>query len=282
MKQAAAVGHQSQEARRILAGDIENLPLPELIQFFHLQGLDGALVLQTPAGEALGALFYRTRRIVHAVYQGIQGSDAVYAAMRLQTGLFEFLAGAHMVPTESVKDSVQNLILEGLRRLDANDSEHLLGLLPDDEQPIFLAPEPPSDDIRLTAKEWRVLSLVNGKRSVQQIIEHSRKQEDEVRAILAGLLTADLILTEKDISYQDAIILTSVEVPGGGVRFAAPTLIGTLILKKMGSHKSLRTLLAELNLPEERVAEDLKALVKLQRIRVLSGHVEFERWASSG
>ena len=35
-------------------------------------------------------------------------------------------------------------------------------VLPAGDQPLFVAPEPPQDDIRLTAKEWSILSLVNG------------------------------------------------------------------------------------------------------------------------
>ena len=243
--------------------------------------MDGTLFLLDPSSNPLGALYYSGRRVTHAIYNGIQGPEAVYGALRQQAGLFEFFAGSPSANVQSINESVQNLILEGLRRLDANDSEYILDILPDDDQPVFVSPEPPSDDIRLTAKEWRILSLVNGKRSIQQIIEHSRKAEDEVRTVLAGLLAADLILTEKDSSYLDAIVLGAGETLGG-VRFAAPTLVGTLIMKKVDGHKSLRTLLSDLNLPEEKVLEDLEGLVKLGRVQLVSGHVEFERWVSSG
>ncbi len=270
----------STEPRRILVGEIEHLPLPELIQFFHLQGFDGTLALSDPLGEPIGAIFYLRRQIIHALFRGRQGSEAVYLALGLQKGRFEFLGGTPLAPVRTVNESVQNLILEGLRRLDAGEAGHVEKLLPPDGQPVYLAPEPPQDDIRLTAKEWRVLSLVNGKRTIQQIVEHSRKREEEVRPILAGLLAADLILIEKDTSYLDAIVLDTAIATSGGVRFAAPTLLGTLILKRIDGQKTLRDLLTELNLPEDRAVEDIKALVKLGRIEILAGHFEFERWAA--
>ena len=78
-------------------------------------------------------------------------------------------------------------------------------MAPPDDQPLFVAPEPPQDDIRLTAKEWSILSLVNGKRTIRQIIEATARPEEDVRSVLAGLLTADLVLKERDSAYLDRL-----------------------------------------------------------------------------
>lgn len=50
-----------------LEGDLENLALPELIQFFHLQGRDGVLAVIGPDGGALAALWYQGRQVLHAL-----------------------------------------------------------------------------------------------------------------------------------------------------------------------------------------------------------------------
>ena len=152
-----------------LEGDLENLALPELIQFFHLQGRDGVLAVSGPDGSPLAAIWYLGREVVHALAFGLDGADAIYAALTIGRGRFEFVLGHPSPPPRTIHASVQNLILEGLRRLDGG--WNVEGVLPPDDQPLFVAPEPPQDDIRLTAKEWSILSLVNGKRTIRQVID---------------------------------------------------------------------------------------------------------------
>ena len=108
------------------------------------------------------ARFPRASRVRHA--QGRPGSTL---GGQDEHGRFAFFRGRAERVERTITENVQNLILEGLRRMD--ELSHVASLLPKDHEPLFLAPEPPHDDIRLTAKEWRVLSLVNGKRSVRQI-----------------------------------------------------------------------------------------------------------------
>lgn len=260
-----------------LEGDLENLALPELIQFFHLQGRDGVLAVSGPEGGPLAALWYEGRALVHALAFGLEGADAVYAALTITQGKFEFVLDHPSPPPRTIRDSVQNLILEGLRRLDGGWNVGVV--LPPDEASLFVAPEPPQDDIRLTAKEWSILSLVNGKRSIRQVIEATGRPEEDVRSVLAGLLAADLVLKERDSAHLDRIVpLVSRE---SGVRFAAPTLLGTLILKKVDGKKSLRGLIADLGVVEERFLEDLQLLVRHGRITFASGEEDYRRFVES-
>jgi hypothetical protein len=260
-----------------LEGDLENLALPELIQFFHLQGRDGVFSVTGPDGNPLAALWYQGREVVHALAFGLEGADAVYAALTITRGRFEFVLGHASPPPRTIRESVQNLILEGFRRLEG--AWNVEAVLPADDQPLFVAPEPPQDDIRLTAKEWSILSLVNGKRTIRQIIEATARPEEDVRSVLAGLLTADLVLKERDSAYLDRIVpQVSRE---GGVRFAAPTLLGTLILKKTDGTRSLKGLLVDLGVAEERFLEDFRLLVRHGRIAFSAGEAEYRRYVES-
>lgn len=260
-----------------LEGDLENLALPELIQFFHLQGRDGVLAVFGPDGNPLAELWYQRRELVHALAFGLDGADAVYAALTITRGRFEFVLDFPTPPPRTIRENVQNLILEGLRRLDGGWNVDVV--LPADDCSLFVSPEPPQDDIRLTAKEWSILSLVNGKRTIRQVIEATGRPEEDVRSVLAGLLTADLVLKDRDSAYLERIVpQVSRE---GGVRFAAPTLLGTLILKKTDSVKTLRALLADLNVAEERFLEDFRLLVRHGRITFASGEEEYRRFVES-
>ena len=92
-----------------------------------------------------------------------------------------------------------------------------------------------------------------------------------MRSVLAGLLAADLVLKERDAAYLERIVpQVSRE---GGVRFAAPTLLGTLILKKTDGAKSLSALRAELGVAEERFLEDFRLLVRHGRIVLLGARM---------
>lgn len=260
-----------------LEGDLENLALPELIQFFHLQGRDGVLAVSGPDGSPLAALWYERRALVHALAFGLEGADAIYAALTITRGRFEFVLDHPSPPPRTVRDSVQNLILEGLRRLETG--WNVEAVLPADDQSLFVSPEPPQDDIRLTAREWSILSLVNGKRTIRQVIEATGRPEEDVRTVLAGLLAADLVMKERDFSYLERIVpAASCET---GVRFGAPTLLGTLILKKADGMRSLRALLADLNVAEERFLEDFRLLVRHGRIVFASGEDEYHRFVES-
>lgn len=266
----------------VLEGDLSHLPLPELLQFFHLQGRDGMLVVMDEDKKNVAAVCYEGRDVVHAICRGIEGSEAVYAALAQTRGAFRFTAGLGDPVARTVKESVQNLILEGLRRLE--QVGHVTVLLPPDDQALYLAPEPPSDDIRLTAREWSILSLVNGKRSIAQVVAASRRDDAEVRAVLAGLLSADLVVEQKDDAYLDMIVPENVaeESASGHVRYAAPTLVGTVVLKKIDGVRTLRQLMAETELDEASVADAIRALAKLGRIGFVYGEREFERWILPG
>jgi hypothetical protein len=140
--------------------------------------------------------------------------------------------------------------------------------------------EGPNDDIRLTAKEWRILSLVNGKRSVRQIIDSAAREEGEVRGILVGLLAADLIVDRRDDTYLDAIVprhLRQDEV--GTTRYAPPTLVGNLLLKACDGRRSARTLMAELHMDERQLLEELKLLVRTRWITLGGTEELLERLA---
>jgi uncharacterized protein DUF4388 len=259
-------------------GDVAELPVPELLQFIHISGKDGVLVVTDVTGRPRAVIHYAQSSIVHATCDGIVGREAVFAAVAFSSGRFEFFTGKAAHIDRTIDDNVQNLILEGLRRLD--ELSHVASLLPKDHEPLFVAPEPPHDDIRLTAKEWRILSLVNGKRSVRQIIDTSARDESEVRAVLVGLLAADLIVDRRDDSYLDAIVprhLPQSEV--GTTRYAPPTLVGNLLLKSCDGRRTARQLMADMRMDERQLLEELKLLARTQWIAFAAGGEVFHRLA---
>ncbi|HYC89665.1 MAG TPA: DUF4388 domain-containing protein [Thermoanaerobaculia bacterium] len=272
----STIGFAPLSGTKSFEGDVSALPVPELLQFLHISGRDGVLLITDDGGRPRAVIHYVGTAIVHAVCDGVVGPEAVYSAITFQTGRFEYFAGTPSRVEKAVEDNVQNLILEGLRRID--ELSHVASLLPPDDAPLFVAAEPPHDDISLTAKEWRILSLVNGKGTVRQIIDGSKRDESDVRAVLVGLLAADLVVDRRDDSYLDAIVprhLRQEEVREA--RYAPPTLVANLLLKACDGHTPARTLMAELQMDERRFLEELKLLVRTRWVGFAAGGELFEQ-----
>lgn len=270
--------HGSHNGLRAFEGDISVLPVPELLQFINISGKDGVLVITDASGKPRAVIHYQQSAILHANCNGIVGREAVFAAIAFSSGRFEFFTGTALHLERTVDDNVQNLILEGLRRMD--ELSHVTSLLPADDHPLFVAPEPPDDDIRLTAKEWRILSLVNGKRGVRQIVEASKREASEVRAVLVGLLAADLIVDRRDDSYLDAIVprhLRQDEV--GATRYAPPTLVGNLLMKSCDGRRTARELMEQMHLDERQLLEEMKLLVRTHWVGFSAGEQVFAQLA---
>ena len=272
----STVSFDSTSGTKAFEGDVSALPVPELLQFLHISGRDGVLVITDGTGRPRAVIHYVGAAIVHAVCDGVVGRDAVYSAITFQSGRFEFFAGTMSRVEQTITDNVQNLILEGLRRID--ELSHMARLLPPDDAPLFVAGEPPHDDISLTAKEWRILSLINGKRSIRQIIDAAAKyDEPDVRAVLIGLVAADLVVDRRDDSYLDAIVprhLRQEEV--GETRYAPPTLLANLLLKACNGRDNARMLMTALKLDERRLVEELKLLVRTRWVGFVTGGDVFE------
>jgi len=268
----------SHSGPKAFEGDVGELPVPELLQFIHISGRDGVLVITDNTGRPRAVVHYAQSSIIHATCDGIIGREAVFAAVAFSSGRFEFFTGKAARIERTIEDNVQNLILEGLRRLD--ELSHVTSLLPGDSEPLFVSPEPPHDDIRLTAKEWRILSLVNGKRSVRQIIDASGRDEGDVRASLVGLLAADLIVDRRDDSYLDAIIPRHLrQDEAGTTRYAPPTLAGNLLLKTCDGRRTARQIMADMHMDERQMLEELKLLERTRWITFTAGADLFHRLA---
>ena len=120
---------------------------------------------------------------------------------------------------------------------------------------------------------------MNGKRTTRQPIEATGRPEMDVRNVPAGPVEADLTLKERDSGDLDRIVS---RVSGdGGVRFAALTLLGRLILKTSDGARSPKALFADLGVAEQRLLEDSRLLVRHGRTAFSSGAEENRTYVES-
>jgi len=123
-----------------------------------------------------------------------QVEEVIYETLRWQGGHFKFYE--EQFPTDeeiTIQISTENLILEGVRRLD--EMSRIKASLPAFDQIIRLAPaeDGRKKDIALAAEEWNVLTLVDGTRNIYEILELSHTDRLVTLRTLAGLHSAGLV-----------------------------------------------------------------------------------------
>lgn len=109
-------------------------------------------------------------------------------------GFFRFETG-EMAPDERipVRLDLENLIVEGAREL--KEIEQLKAEIPSLDMALKFSDRPGTDihKINLNSTEWRVISYVNPKNTIQQIAGTAGLDEIEIRRIVYTLLQAGLV-----------------------------------------------------------------------------------------
>jgi Domain of unknown function (DUF4388) len=98
-----------------LTGELSDLSLAELIEFFCNQRKSGRLKLIYSVGP--GYFYLRAGSVVHARIGGLRGVEAVYYALTLPNASFTFSPGFE-APDQTINQPWTSVVLEGLRRMD--------------------------------------------------------------------------------------------------------------------------------------------------------------------
>jgi hypothetical protein len=120
--------------------------------------------------------------------------DVVYRLITWAEGLFQF--EQNLLPSEdriTVPIELENVIIEGARRM--QEWERLTEELPSLEMALKFADHPNINirDMKLSVEEWRVVSFINPKNSMQAIAKANNLSDLEIRRIVYGLLQAGLV-----------------------------------------------------------------------------------------
>jgi hypothetical protein len=98
-----------------LSGEVSDLSLGELIEFFCNQRKTGRLKLIYPAGPAY--FYLQSGAVVHARIGDLRGIEAVFYALTLPNASFTF-SPAFESPEQTINQPWTSVVLEGLRRMD--------------------------------------------------------------------------------------------------------------------------------------------------------------------
>lgn len=132
-------------------------------------------------------------------YLKIQVSEILYNCLSWNDGRFVFDEGLTL-PGFAVTISIDltNLLMEGARRID--EWVHFSKLLPDNQIVFRLAGNFESQKrINLSLDEWKILFLINGKRTLEQICSESTEEPLEVYRVVYGLYVNQFLEPSDDL-----------------------------------------------------------------------------------
>lgn len=178
---AADVRRVPLAARLVSEGEIDELQLHRIVAAHASGGAAVAHVLVEILEEGMA----------DAVLEE-QITDAVFQLMRLAEGSFEFVASED--PQESVSRtlSVESLVEETARRLGAwaliRERVPGAGSVP---TPVWVGDGRPT--VELTASQWRLVTLLDGRRTVRDLVGLTGEGELATGQVLAELVEAGLI-----------------------------------------------------------------------------------------
>jgi CRP-like cAMP-binding protein len=122
IKRVEAVAIQSGQISSGMSGDLDEIPATDLLQLINSSQKTGSIEFQSSGGNA--QIFFKEGEIVHALYRGLEGKDAVYAVLAIKNGQFTYHRG---IPDDMEQLSPIGgflaMIMEGLQKIDEQKEE---------------------------------------------------------------------------------------------------------------------------------------------------------------
>lgn len=143
-------------------------------------------------------------------YLKIQVSEIIYECFAWTHGKFTFLDVMQLPPhAVTISMDLTNIIMEGARRID--EIGYFAQQLPRKTEVLQTSVVAGNQDkINLTLEEWKVLFLIDGKRTLEEVCLDSEQDLHDVYRLLYGLFANKLI----DIVPQQELLVASMREEG--------------------------------------------------------------------
>jgi hypothetical protein len=172
---------------KMMQGNIEEIPLPDLLQLLSTSRKSGVLVLRSEWGT--GRLYLRKGQIYYANIDesfDVSPRKAVFRMLTWDKGLFELEPPDDRTVMEELQDSTEGLLMEGMRQLD--EFRELSSKLPPFEAIVSIQ-RPLEPKLReLKPDDLDLIQIALDEATVQQIIDRSRRTDLDTAQALLSLL----------------------------------------------------------------------------------------------
>ena len=100
-------------------GTVAGVGLGDVIQLKAMSGVSGAL--RVKEGEQQGIIYFEKGKIIHAIFDEVEGEEAFYKVMEFSGGVLDSLKVTNL-PGQTIDIPVEALLIEGMRRLDEKNA----------------------------------------------------------------------------------------------------------------------------------------------------------------
>lgn len=190
----------AQEEEHAVSGSLADLLFAEAMQLILTYGKTG--VMHLVDGSSKARVYVKEgQQVVHAEVEDLQGEEAFYKLAFWKAGRFQFKVGEEP-EKRTITASGTNLLIEATRRLD--EWNMFSSKIPSfDVTPYRVPLAEDSGSIRLTRKDWGILRLADGQRSIKQIAESLGIDSFEAGRLVFGLLTVGAISLEPEPEHRE-------------------------------------------------------------------------------
>ncbi|MCK4250445.1 DUF4388 domain-containing protein [candidate division WOR-3 bacterium] len=173
-----------------LQGNLEDFELTDVIQLIQLGQKDGGLQIQID--EDIGVMYFKNGMVIHAKTNFLRGEPAIDSILSWKKGRFVFNPGEEAVEN-TVDLPIQQVVLEAARRID--ELGKIQKLIPSFDIIVTIVEVPAVgvNNINLMPEEWKVLSFVDGSRTIKEIAQKINISEFKVSKILYGMISSSLV-----------------------------------------------------------------------------------------
>ncbi len=173
-----------------LTGSLAEIEAADLMQLIAMGRKSG--VLSVDDGSRRNVFYFRDGQVVHAVSSDDQPPvEVVYQFVGQSTGRFRF-EGRVPECEDTIKQSTESLVLEGMRRLD--HERRIEQHLPDEHCRVVVGGDRRAGgEMTLNSDQARVLLLVDGERTIGEIVRESQLSRLSALEALGELLDEGIV-----------------------------------------------------------------------------------------
>src|SRR4029079_16753281 len=185
-KMAVAAHKRSSAAPKSMAGSIEEIPLPDLLQLLSTSRKSGVLVIHSD--RHVGKIFFRKGQIYFANLENqfnVGPRKALTRMLGWTQGSFELEPPDESAVLEEMTDSTEALLMESMRQLD--EYRMMVEKLPDLTSPIGIARPLKSKLRELSPEELDVFQAAMEVKTVGALFDQSGLNDLEIAQKLGPL-----------------------------------------------------------------------------------------------
>ena len=261
----------------IMQGDLGDYALPELLQFLLTVRKKGQLLIECQEPPRSASVYFAGGRVVHAYCPPDVGEQAIYRLLHWRQGRFMFLSGASP-ELETIHTDLRNLLLEGMRiadeQPDASDQlPHGNAILHAERDAQHISA------IRITVFQWRLLSLIDGRRTIADIIALCGRDASDASVDLLQLLHVGLVSEHPDERYLSAIVAVAAVKDAPAAPSPQPLpILSSRILQLADGKRSILAIRDSLQCSDNDLIQEVRFLVGCGRLAIRSGQAEYDRY----